>query len=126
MTVQTVFSRFFIYWLTKHVWMSLTLILVIVGGLMISFVYVSSLIPAEPYTRTFIWVSPVVIIPLIILIITFVNYQVFKYLLDFIPINIFNRGTFWGTLFIVGILIITLLIVCVNTLRVKSPMRSYS
>jgi len=54
MTIQTVFSRFFIYWLTKHVWMSLTLILVIVGGLMISFVYVSSLIPAEPYTRTFI------------------------------------------------------------------------
>jgi len=93
---------------------------------MISFVYVSSLIPAEPYTRTFIWVSPIVIIPLIVLIINFVNYQVFKSLLDFIPISIFNRGTFWGTLFIVGILIVTLLIVCVNTLRVKRPMRSYS
>jgi len=126
MTIQTVITRFFVYWITKHVWMSLTLILVIVGGLMISFVYVSSLIPAEPYTRTFIWVSPVVIIPFLVLIVNFINYKVTNSVLDFIPLNIFNTRTFWGTLFIVGILIITLLIVCVNTLRVKRPMRSYS
>lgn len=126
MTVQTVFSRLFIYFYTKHVWMSLTLILVIVGGLMISFVYVRSLIPAEPYTRTFIWITPVVVIPFIVLFLNFINYKFYKFRLEFVPNSIFNSATYWGILFIVWVLIITLLIVCVNTLRVKTPMRSYN
>lgn len=126
MTIQTVFTSLYIYYISKNVWISLTLILVIVGGLMISFVYVSSLIPAEPYTRTFIWVSPVVIIPFCILLINGMKYQFIGGDLEYTPINLFNSKTYWGILLIVGVLIVTLLIVCVNTLSIKSPMRSYS
>ena len=126
MTIQTIITRLYLYIVTKNIWISLTLILVIVGGLMISFVYVSSLIPAEPYTRAFVWISPVVIFPFIIVIINNIIFQFTKNILEFVPINLFNSKTLWGTLLVVRILIITLLIVCVNTLSVKSPMRSYN
>lgn len=106
--------------------MALTLTLVIVGGLMISFVYVSSLIPAEPYTRTFMWISPVVLIPFLFLCISFLSTQFVNYSIEFTPVTLFNYNIYLGTILVVGILIITLLIVCVNTLQVKSPMRSYN
>jgi len=106
--------------------MALTLTLVIVGGLMISFVYVRSLIPAEPYTRAYTWLLPLVIIPFILIIFNSM-YNIFSLeLLEFRPINLFNSTTYGGTILVVGILIITLLIVCVNTLQIKRPMRSYS
>ena len=106
--------------------MALTLVLVIVGGLMISFVYVSSLIPAEPYTRTFMWFSPVVLVPFLLVSLRSLGTQLINYSVEFTPVNIFNYSIYLGTILVVGILIITLLIVCVNTLQVKSPMRSYN
>jgi len=93
---------------------------------MISFVYVRSLIPAEPYTRTFIWIAPVVVIPFFLFFFNFLSYKFYKFRVEFIPNRIFNINNYWGILFIVWILIITLLIVCINTLRVKTPMRSYN
>ena len=93
---------------------------------MISFVYVSSLIPSEPYTRLFIWISPLVVIPFVFIILK-PRYNFFRLnLLEYTPISLFNTNTFRGTIFIVGILIITLLIVCINTLQVKNSMRSYN
>lgn len=93
---------------------------------MISFVYISSLIPTEPYTRTYTWISPIVIFPFIFIVLKPFIYQINYNFYEYTPINIFNRNTYSGTILIVGILIITLLIVCVNTLQVKCPMRSYN
>lgn len=106
--------------------MALTLTLVIVGGLMISFVYVSSLIPAEPYTRVFMWISPVVFIPFLTLCLLNIQRQFFFNRLEYTPVNLFNINTYRGTIVVVRILIITLLIVCINTLQVKRPLRSYN
>ena len=105
--------------------MALTLTLVIVGGLMISFVYVSSLMPAEPYTRTFTWISPVILLPFFV--ICFKQTSIYWInIIEYTPISIFNTETFIGSLLIITILIITLLIVCINTLQVKCPMRSFN
>ena len=106
--------------------MSLTLILVIVGGLMISFVYVSSLIPSEPYSRTFIWFSPIILIPFITICLNPTQIFIYDKNLEFIPLLLFNNITYIATIIIITILIITLLIVCTNTLQIKCPMRSYN
>ena len=126
MTVQTVITSILLYVYIKNVWMALSLTLVIVGGLMISFVYVSSLIPAEPYTRTFMWISPVVFIPFLLICTSSISTQFINYSVEFTPVNLFNYSIYLGTILVVSILIVTLLIVCINTLQVKSPMRSYN
>ena len=105
--------------------MSLTLTLVIVGGLMISFVYVCSLIPSEPYRRNTIWIIPLLIIPLFILIFEEFFYYAGNYRFEFSPIALYNRNTYITTILIISILVITLLVVCINTLQVKCPMRLY-
>jgi len=92
---------------------------------MISFVYVSSLIPSEPYTRQFVRFLPIVIVPFIFLILKpFIPLK--RGALEYSPVNLVNNNTYLGTLVIVGVLLITLLVVCINTLQVKTPMRSYS
>ena len=124
-TVQTLFARLFIWWYKRIVWIALILTLIIVGGLMISFVYVSSLIPSEPYTRQFVRFLPIVIVPFIFLILKpFIPLK--RGALEYSPVNLVNNNTYLGTLVIVGVLLITLLVVCINTLQVKTPMRSYS
>lgn len=125
LTLQTIVIRIAIYIVTKNIWMSLTLVLVIVGGLMISFVYVSSLIPAEPYSRTLIWLSPIVIIPFITICFKPTQFQLPFSFVEFTPIDLYNNTTFSATIIVITILIITLLVICSNTLQVKSPMRSY-
>jgi len=126
LTVQTIIVSVFIYFVFKNIWMSLTLILVIVGGLIISFVYVSSLIPSEPYSRTFIWFSPIVLIPFITICLNPTQLFLDNKNLEFIPLLLFNNITYLATIIIITILIITLLIVCTNTLQIKCPMRSYN
>jgi len=126
LTIQTIITGIFIYFIFKNIWMSLTLILVIVGGLMISFVYVSSLIPSEPYSRTFIWFSPIILIPFITICLNPTQIFIYDKNLEFIPLLLFNNITYIATIIIITILIITLLIVCTNTLQIKCPMRSYN
>ena len=105
--------------------MSLTLTLVIVGGLMISFVYVCSLIPSEPYRRNIFWVIPFLVIPIFILISEKFFHFLRNYNLEFSPIILYNSNTYTTTILIIRILVITLLVVCINTLQVKCPMRLY-
>ena len=125
MTIQTIFIRLFIYLFSKNIWMSLTLTLVIVGGLMISFVYVCSLIPSEPYSRNITWIIPLLVIPIIILIFENFFYYAGDYNFEFSPLVLYNRNTYITTILIISILVLTLLVVCINTLQVKCPMRLY-
>merc|ERR1712002_1214774 len=124
-TLQTLLTSLYIYRHKRIIWIALILTLIIVGGLMISFVYVSSLIPSEPYTRQFVRFLPIVIVPFIFLILKpFIPLK--RGALEYSPVNLVNNNTYLGTLVIVGVLLITLLVVCINTLQVKTPMRSYS
>jgi len=125
-TLQTLFTSLYIYSHKRIIWIALILTLIIVGGLMISFVYVSSLIPSEPYTRQFVRFLPVVLVPFIFLILKPVIKMFERGVLEYSPVNLINSNTYLGTLVIVGVLLITLLVVCINTLQVKTPMRSYS
>jgi len=93
---------------------------------MISFVYVSSLIPSEPYTRQFVRFLPVVLVPFIFLVLKPVIKFFNRGVLEYSPVNLINNNTYLGTLVIVGVLLVTLLVVCINTLQVKTPMRSFS
>jgi NADH-ubiquinone oxidoreductase chain 6 len=125
-TLQTLFTSLYIYSHKRIIWIALILTLIIVGGLMISFVYVSSLIPSEPYTRQFVRFLPVVLVPFIFLILKPMIKMFERGVLEYSPVNLINSNTYLGTLVIVGVLLITLLVVCINTLQVKTPMRSYS
>ena len=124
-TIQTLLARLYIWWYKRITWIALILTLIIVGGLMISFVYVSSLIPSEPYTRQFVRFLPIVLVPFIFLILKPLVFLK-RGVLEYSPVNLINNNTYLGTLVVVGILLITLLVVCINTLQVKTPMRSYS
>lgn len=106
--------------------MSLVLILVIVGGLMISFIYICSLIPNEPFIRNSLWLTPLIIF---LIMIGLILPSRFKFNLTFTesfhPLTLIRRNTLISVLFIVLILILALLVVCTNTLQVKNPMRTF-
>ena len=110
----------------KTSWLSFVLILIIIGGLMISFIYISSLIPYEPVSRLFVWLIPFIFIPVLNIILNYKLKLVHMNLNLNLPRIIFENSTLWGMLFIVIILVLTLFVVCLNTYQLKSPLRTFN
>merc|ERR1712080_431143 len=113
LTLQTLFIRLFLFLVYKTTWLSFVLVLIIIGGLMISFIYISSLIPF-------------IFIPVFTIILNYKLKLVHTNLHLNLPRIIFESSTLWGMLFVVVILVLTLFVVCLNIYQLKSPLRTFN
>ena len=122
--IQTILIAFITFTYTKLSWYSLILVIVIAGALLITFIYVAVLIPAEPHARRSLWSLPVILPPAILLIISAPSNLLIN-LTTTLPTPLFYKSSIPITLILVSLLLLALLIVVHNTYYLKGPMRSY-
>lgn len=121
--VQTLVVAITIYYTFKTTWLAIMLILVITGGLMVSFIYVCTLVPAEPTSRAITWFFPRALIPAVpITALYLTRFTPTKF---YSPLRLYTVRSINGTITIILILLITLLVIRSNTVQIKSPLRSF-
>merc|ERR1712055_368032 len=119
LTLQTLLLAIYYYVLIKNIWLTLILILVVIGGLMITFVYISSLVTSEINTRGYL------LLPFTLFYLLF-NFKLINYIYsDFLPFNIFNVNNYLRVVMMIILIVVALFVVCSNTLSNKSPLRSF-
>ena len=123
--LQTLFLSVISYSIIKFNWISIIVILIIAGGLMVSFIYVCTLIPSEPTYFHLTWFYPLFILPFFILVLNNKSDLILRNNAISKPLTLFNYSAVYFTIIIILILLITLLVISSNTLQIKTPMRSF-
>nr|BCO38779.1 NADH dehydrogenase subunit 6 [Vargula hilgendorfii]BCO38805.1 NADH dehydrogenase subunit 6 [Vargula hilgendorfii]BCO38857.1 NADH dehydrogenase subunit 6 [Vargula hilgendorfii] len=121
---QTIITSYILFKLTKMSWYAYILVIVLVGGLLVTFIYVAVLMPSEPHARRSLWSLPVVLPTALLLVISssksFTNSMTWAS-----PAIIYSKSSVIITIILITLLLLALIIVVNNTYSLKGPMRSY-
>nr|YP_009512684.1 NADH dehydrogenase subunit 6 [Vargula tsujii]AXJ93389.1 NADH dehydrogenase subunit 6 [Vargula tsujii] len=122
--IQTLITSYMLFKLTKMSWYAYMLVMVLVGGLLVTFMYVAVLMPAEPHARRSLWSLPVMMPTAVMLTTTASNS--FTYAATWAsPAMIYSKSSILITIMLIMLLLLALMIVVNNTYSLKGPMRSY-
>lgn len=121
---QTIITSYILFKLTKMSWYAYILVIVLVGGLLVTFIYVAVLIPAEPHARRSLWSLPV-ILPTATLLTLTASKSFTSNLTWTSPTIIYSKRSIIITVILITLLLLALIIVVNNTYSLKGPMRSY-
>nr|YP_009654183.1 NADH dehydrogenase subunit 6 [Cypridina dentata]QCG82523.1 NADH dehydrogenase subunit 6 [Cypridina dentata] len=121
---QSIITSYMLFKLTKMSWYAYMLVMVLVGGLLVTFMYVAVLMPAEPHARRSLWSLPIML-PTATLLTAAASKSFTGNLTWASPAIMYSKSSMIITVMLITLLLLALMMVVNNTYSLKGPMRSY-